>query len=64
MVFFFFKFVINVWCDRYLTNSFEIFLKTFEVPEWSVNEDFYTNDFEMNFAICGIGKVNVDRWHF
>ena len=42
----FFKFLIDVECDRDFTILFEIFLKSFQVIEGSANDDFCTYYFE------------------
>ena len=57
----FFKFLIDVLCDKDSTNLFEIFLKSFEVLERSVEDEFCTDYFGMNFDISGTGRVNVEQ---
>ena len=55
----FFKFLIDVECDRDFTILFEIFLKSFQVIGGSANDDFCTYYFETISAISRTGRVNI-----
>ena len=50
------KILVNVLCNRDFVNTFEIFLKYFEVLKDSVYDDFYTNLFENEFRNTRDGK--------
>ena len=41
-----------------------MFLKSLKALAGSVNEDFCTDDFEMDFEISKMGKVNFETWYF
>ena len=60
----FLKFLINVKRDRDSRNLFEMFLKSLKALAGSVNENFCTDDFEMDFEISKMGKVNLETWYF
>ena len=43
---------------------FEILFKSFEILEINVNDEFWTDYFEMSYEISGAGSFNIETWQF